>query len=69
MNATTNADLLLNFIIEVLDDQNGINERAYNALCIFRGIDARIDKVLDAIDSTENRYFLPENDDCLELRA
>jgi hypothetical protein len=44
------------FIIKVLDDPDGINQNAFNALKGFADKD-----ILDKVENLDNRYFLPEN--------
>lgn len=46
--------------INSLDDENGINEKAYNSMCDFSKL-YNIDDILDATRSQDNRFYLREN--------
>ena len=60
-------DLVLRLVINVLNDQDGINEEGYKSVMALRGVDDRIDKVLEKIDGCNNRYFLHEGDPVINI--
>lgn len=53
------------FIIAALDDENGINEKAYNELLALQEIASDFNEdfsdILAAVRATDGRYYLPEN--------
>ena len=54
--------LLRNFIVSVLDDENGISERSFAILNQIAEQDESLHDIVLATDAYDNRFFLNEED-------
>lgn len=57
-----NKELLRNFIISILDDENGISERSFSILNKIAEHDKSLHDVVLAADAYNDRFFLNEED-------
>lgn len=48
-------------LIELLDDEYGINEKAYDSLRRIYYDDHEMRKIFDAARNVDGRFYLPEN--------
>ena len=57
-----NKQLIRQFLINALDDEEGINERAYSDLVdLAQDENNGVDDIYNAVKSADGRYYLPEN--------